>query len=76
MTAEQLISERIKALHPTCLIRDLRIEEAEEEDFRVSYIKVRKDDTWVRCTLHIVVDKPEPDELTYWDGDETDRIQY
>ena len=73
MTAEQLISERIKALHPTCLIRDLRLEEADGEDFKVSYIKVKKDDTYVRCTLHIVV---EPDELTYWDGDETDKIQY
>jgi hypothetical protein len=57
MTAEKLIAQRVQALHPTCLIRDVQIEDADGEDFKVSYIKVKKDDTWVRCTLHVVVDK-------------------
>jgi hypothetical protein len=57
MLAEQLITARIKALHPTCLIRDVQIEDVDGEDFKVSYIKVKKDDTWVRCTLHLAVDK-------------------
>ena len=56
MLKEQLITARIKALHPTCLIRDIQIEAFLPEVFKVSYIKVSKDDTWVRCKLHLVVE--------------------
>jgi hypothetical protein len=55
MATEQIV-KRLQALHPQCLIRDIQIEAFLPEVFKVSYIKVSKDDTWVRCKLHLVVE--------------------
>lgn len=77
MTEVQLVTERIQALHPKCLIRDLQVRDTGDNSFQVTYLKVRKDDTYVRCTLHITTEPlEEPNELTHWDGDEADKIQY
>jgi len=53
MTTEQILAERIKRLHPTCLIRDIRTEYHDGMNFTYSYIAVRKDDTWMRCRLTV-----------------------
>ena len=62
MTQEQLhkeirdlITNRIKALNPTCLIRDVRYENHEDLTFKYSYTKVRKDDTWMQGNITVEI---------------------
>jgi hypothetical protein len=62
MTQEQLhkeirdlITNRIKVLNPTCLIRDVRYENHEELTFRYTFTKVRKDDTWVKGNIAVEI---------------------
>ena len=52
---KQLISKRVQSLHPNSLIRDLVIEDVGDDTLRVNYLKVKKDDTHLRCTLTVVV---------------------
>ena len=42
---------KLKDLHPKCFIRDIRYETREDKNLIYSYIKVNKDDTWMRCNL-------------------------
>lgn len=54
-----LIAQRLKALHPQCLIRDIQVEDIGNNGFSVRYIKVRKDDSWSRVSLTMVIDNGE-----------------
>jgi hypothetical protein len=54
---KSLVSSRLQALHPKCLIRDVVVSEAAGGNLSVSYIKVNKDDTYYRCTLAITMEK-------------------
>lgn len=54
---KEIITKRLEALHPHSLIRDIHIEDMGDDTLRVNYLKVKKDDTSMRCTLTIVVDK-------------------
>lgn len=54
-----LITQKLKALHPQCLIRDIQIEDIGDNSFSVRYIKVRKDDSWSRVSLTMVMDNGE-----------------
>jgi hypothetical protein len=54
-----LIAQRLKALHPQCLIRDIQIEDIGNNGFSVRYIKVKKDDSWLRVHLTMVIDNGE-----------------
>ena len=54
-----LIAQRLKALHPQYLIRDIQIEDIGNNGFSVRYIKVRKDDSWSRVSLTMVIDNGE-----------------
>jgi len=71
---KDLIKKRLEAFHPECLIRDISIKNTGEHSFKVSYIKVNKEDKWARCTLDVTIQDDSPDD--YWDGDETDKISY
>lgn len=53
---KELIAKRLKVLHPSCLIRDIQVEDIGDNGFSVRYIKVRKDDTWSRVQLTMVID--------------------
>jgi hypothetical protein len=57
MTAVKLVTERIQALHPKCLIRDLQVRDTGDNSFQVTYLKVRKDDSYQRCTLSILTEE-------------------
>lgn len=54
-----LIAQRLRALHPQCLIRDIQIEDIGNNGFSVRYIKVRKDDSWSRVSLTMVMENGE-----------------
>lgn len=54
-----LIAKRLQALHPQCLIRDVHVEDIGDNSFSVRYIKVRKDDSWSRVSLTMVIDNGE-----------------
>jgi hypothetical protein len=66
--------ESLNKIHEGCLIRDVRIEGISRTHIDVSYLMIDKADNCSRMTLRAVID--QPDEFTYWDGDETDRIMY
>lgn len=53
---KELIAKRLQVLHPSCLIRDIHVEDAGDNCFSVRYMKVRKDDTWSRVHLTMVID--------------------
>ena len=55
---KDLIIKRLKALHPNCLIRDVQLEEI-DNGFKVRYLKVKRDDTSMRCNLTVVVEGRE-----------------
>lgn len=54
---KEIIMKRLQVLHPSSLIRDVHIEDVGDDTLRVNYLKVKKDDTSLRCTLTIVVDR-------------------
>lgn len=54
-----LIAQRLKALHPHCLIRDIQVEDDGNNGLVVRYIKVRKDDSWSRVRMTVVIDNGE-----------------
>jgi len=66
--------ESLNRIHKGCLIRDVRIEGISRTHIDVSYLMIDKADNCSRMTVRAVID--QPDELTYWDGDESDRIMY
>jgi hypothetical protein len=54
-----LIAKRLQALHPQCLIRDIQLEDNGNNGLVVRYIKVKKDDSWSRVSLTMVIDNGE-----------------
>lgn len=54
-----LIAKRLQALHPQCLIRDVHVEDIGDNSFSVRYIKVKKDDSWSRVSLTMVMENGE-----------------
>jgi hypothetical protein len=54
-----LIAKRLQALHPQCLIRDIQLEDNGNNELVVRYIKVKKDDSWSRVSLTVVMESGE-----------------